>query len=214
MNGITFGKKHTYDDWGLILVSKNIGMPQPKTLSVDVEGMDGSIDMSEALNGEIKFGNRSLSFEFTMTSEYDDFYELVSEISNYLHGRKLRIIIDEDDDYYYLGRCVINEWASNKRIGKIVIQCDCDPYKYQLKETAITAKISGRTYVKVYGNRMTVSPKIYCSNDSISLILGNESVALDQGENEVLDLFIYEGNNTLVFEGDGNIKLTFHGGEL
>lgn len=60
MNGITFGTKHTYDDWGLVLTNKALGLPTPKTSSVDIEGADGVIDTSEVLCGEIKFNNRIL----------------------------------------------------------------------------------------------------------------------------------------------------------
>lgn len=214
MNGISFGNKHTYDDWDLILTKKTIGLPTPKTSSIEVQGMDGSIDSSELLTGEIKFNNRSLSFEFAMISDYEEFDELITDISNYLHGKKLKIILDEDDNYYYMGRCVIDQWGSNKRVGKIVIKCECEPYKYELRQTIITATISGLTNVKVYGKRMTVTPIIYCSTSNVSLILGKETVKLDQGENEVLDLFIKEGNNTLKFSGNGDVKITFYGGEL
>ena len=43
MNGITFGNKHTYDDWELVLTAKKLGLPTPKTSSVDIEGADGVI---------------------------------------------------------------------------------------------------------------------------------------------------------------------------
>ena len=160
MNGILFGNKHTYDDWDLVLTGKSLGLPTPKTSSVDVDGADGSIDTSEVLSGEIKFSNRRLEFELTMTTDYDEYNELVTNITNYLHGRKLKIILDEDDSYYYYGRCQINQWGSDKRIGKIVISCDCEPYKYTLRPMIVTAKISGKTYVKVVGKRMTVTPII------------------------------------------------------
>ena len=214
MNGILFGNKHTYDDWDLVLTGKSLGLPTPKTSSVDVDGADGSIDTSEVLNGEIKFSNRRLEFELTMTTDYDEYNELVTNISNYLHGRKLKIILDEDDSYYYYGRCQINQWASDKRIGKIVISCDCEPYKYTLRPMIVTSKISGKTYVKVVGKRMTVTPIIEVSND-MEIIVDGKSNNLYAGEqNEILDLFIKEGVNTLVFNGNGEVKISYVGGEL
>lgn len=214
MNGILFGNKHTYDDWNLVLTGKSLGLPTPKTSSVDVDGADGSIDTSEVLSGEIKFSNRRLEFELTMTTDYDEYNELVTNITNYLHGRKLKIILDEDDTYYYYGRCQINQWGSDKRIGKIVISCDCEPYKYTLRPMIVTAKISGKTYVKVVGKRMTVTPIIEVSND-MEIIVDGKSNKLYAGEqNEILDLFIKEGVNTLVFNGNGEVKISYVGGEL
>ena len=214
MNGILFGNKHTYDDWDLVLTGKSLGLPTPKTSSVDVDGAVGSIDTSEVLSGEIKFSNRRLEFELTMTTDYDEYNELVTNITNYLHGRKLKIILDEDDSYYYYGRCQINQWGSDKRIGKIVISCDCEPYKYTLRPMIVTAKISGKTYVKVVGKRMTVTPIIEVSND-MEIIVDGKSNNLYAGEqNEILDLFIKEGVNTLVFNGNGEVKISYIGGEL
>lgn len=214
MNGVQFGNKHTFDDWDLVLTGKSIGLPTPKESSVDVEGADGSIDTSEVLAGEIKFNNRQLQFEFTMTTDYEGYNELVTEIANYLHGRKLKIILDEDDNYYYYGRCQINQWGSDKRIGKIVISCDCEPYKYALRKSVVTATINGKTYVKVIGKRMTVTPIIEVSQDMTIIVDGKSNNLYANKENEILDLFIKEGVNTLVFDGNGEVKISFVGGEL
>lgn len=214
MKGIQFGTKHTYDDWDLVLTNKVIGLPNPKTSSVDVEGADGVIDTSEVLSGEIKFSNRELQFEFTMTTDYEEYNELVTEIANYLHGRKLKIILDEDDDYYYYGRCQVNEWSSDKRIGKIVIYCDCDPYKYALRDSVVTATVNGKTYVKVMGRRMTVTPIIEVSNNMSIIVDGKSNNLYASKKNEILDLFIKEGVNTLVFDGNGEVKIKFTGGEI
>lgn len=214
MNGITFGNKHTYDDWGLVLTNKVLGLPTPKISSVNIEGADGVIDTSEVLTGEIKFNNRTLEFEFTMTTDYGDFNELITDISNYLHGKKLKIILDSDDEYYYVGRCQINQWSSDKRIGKIVIQCDCEPYKYTSAECINTANISGDTYVKIYGHRMTVNPIIEVSSNMTIEVDGTNRTLKANGKNEIPDLFIKEGVNILHFIGNGIATIKYRGGEL
>lgn len=38
MDGVTFGTKHSYRDFGLILSSKDISLPKPKTKTVEVPG--------------------------------------------------------------------------------------------------------------------------------------------------------------------------------
>lgn len=214
MNGVKFGDKHTFDDWGLVLTEKSIGLPEPKTSGVEISGADGEVDTSEVLSGEIKFSNRPLTFKLTLTDEYEDFNDKVTQIANYLHGRKMRIILDEDDLHYYYGRCTINEWLTDRRIGQIAINCNCEPYKYDLNETIIAATVSGTTKVNVYGKRKTVCP-IITVEGSVSLSINGESVPLRADrENEVLDFYIREGNNTLTFTGNGTIELSYRGGEL
>ena len=52
LNGVTFTSwntnisKHSYTDFGVILIEQNIGLSSPKTYSVSIEGMDGSLDLS------------------------------------------------------------------------------------------------------------------------------------------------------------------------
>lgn len=47
MNGVKFGSYHSYDDFGLILSDKEIGSPEPKIVTIDVEGSDGVLDFTE-----------------------------------------------------------------------------------------------------------------------------------------------------------------------
>ena len=53
LNGVTFVSlnanisKHSYIDFGVILIEQNIGLPTPKTYTVNIEGMDGTLDLSE-----------------------------------------------------------------------------------------------------------------------------------------------------------------------
>ncbi len=50
-NGVTFMpwsaniSKHSYTDFGVILTEQDTGFPPPKIYSVNIEGMDGSLDL-------------------------------------------------------------------------------------------------------------------------------------------------------------------------
>lgn len=43
MKGVTFGTYHSYDDFSLILNSKDIVAPKTKTVKIDVEGAEGEL---------------------------------------------------------------------------------------------------------------------------------------------------------------------------
>lgn len=67
MIGVMFGNKHSYRDFGLILSSKTIPLPKPKTDLINVPGADGSIDLSTVLtDGDVKYENRSITCKFTV----------------------------------------------------------------------------------------------------------------------------------------------------
>ena len=96
IQGVTFGIKHSYEDFGLILSSKEIGLPTPKTESVSVIGRNGDLDLTDALGDDVKFENRKLSFTFSLLNGARDWTATLSNLSNYLHGKKMRIVMDAD----------------------------------------------------------------------------------------------------------------------
>lgn len=147
-SGVT---KKSYTDFGVILISQEIGVPKPKTYTVDIEGMDGSLDLSEFF-GEIKYENRTLKFTFETIEKISDWQLRMSIISSFLHGQKMKIEVWSDPDFHYIGRCSIDEYSSSSRLGKIVIFCDAEPYKY--KQNITTFNLTSGTNT-VNNGRMT-----------------------------------------------------------
>ena len=87
MIGVTIGEKHSFNDWGIILSSKVISPPEPQLNKVDVPMRDGSIDLTESLTDDIKFKDRTITLNFTVTDKAT-WTAKVSEIQNYLHGKQ------------------------------------------------------------------------------------------------------------------------------
>lgn len=81
MNGVTFGTKHSYKDFGLILSSKTISLPKPKIKTVEVPGADGVIDLTECLTDDVKYQNRPLSFTFTVIDPIASWSAILSEVT-------------------------------------------------------------------------------------------------------------------------------------
>lgn len=136
MKGITFGEYHSYRDLHLILAEKTIGTPAPKTELIDIPGSDGVLDFTEFFDG-VKYKNRELSFEFSTLVPQSEFMTLFSMIQNALHGQKMMISLDVDPEWYYIGRITVEPWKADKNIGKITIDCDCEPYKYRVSSQAV-----------------------------------------------------------------------------
>lgn len=131
MIGVRFDSAHTYTDWKLLLTEKEIGLPEPKTNIIDIPGADGVLDLTETLTGGVRYGNRTLKFSFTTTDNLsgEQWPALLTKISTALHGQRKVIVLDDDPDWTYEGRCVVDEFATSKAARTIVISCDCDPYK-------------------------------------------------------------------------------------
>lgn len=129
-HSITFGDKNTWDDWHLIPTSRPVFSPPPlKSKYIDIPGGDGEADLTELLTGTPKFGNRTGSFEFVVANDYLSWEVAYSIIMNYLHGKRMHAILEDEPGYYYDGRFTISEWRSNKNFATISIDYSVGPHK-------------------------------------------------------------------------------------
>lgn len=132
-HSITFGDKNTYDDWHLVATERPcVAAAAPKTRYIDIPGANGSIDLTDALAGRASLSNREGSFEFYVLNDYDgyDWVSIYDAVSAYLHGKKMRMTLEDDPDYYYEGRFSMNAWKSQKDWSTIVIDYNLEPAKH------------------------------------------------------------------------------------
>ena len=195
-----FGNHDTKTDFGLTLTFQKIETPALKTYDVDLPAGDGKIDLSEFFGG-VKLKNRKLEFEFT--HEGADSPTLIQTISNALHGLKLAITTDDDPDWYYIGRVSVSEGARiSKTVGKILMTCDCDPYKYKLYPTIIpgTIGVTGTLTRQCPNSRKKVIPEITVSG-AVYVTFGTGTYALVAGTHKITNIVFAEGFNPLTVAG-------------
>lgn len=213
MKGVRFGNYHSYNDWGLILQSKEIKAPAPKINQIEIEGGDGVLDLTDFF-GDVKYKNRSLSFQFVKACiSQDEYFLLFSQVQNAVHGRIMNIILDDDPANYYRGRVSVNEWKSEKNIGTVVIEVDADPYKYKLNETVVSRVVSGSSTIILANSRKRVVPSI-TTDAEFTIAFGTYSGTFSAGTFTIPELELTEGNNTVTVTGTGNISFRYQEGGL
>ena len=215
MKGIMFGIYHSWNDFQLILASKTIGTPSPKTETIDIPGGDGVLDLTEYF-GETKYGNRKLSFEFSSMVIPSDFMSLFSMVQDALHGKKMNIKLDDDPGWQYTGRISVSEWKTDRNIGRLVVDCDCDPYKYQISPTVVSRSISGTSTINLANSRKRVVPEVKVTSSSgLTVTFGGGSVwTLASGSYLLPELELVEGENPVTVSGTGSITFTYTQGRL
>ena len=213
--GISFDAVHSYIDLNLILSDSDIPPAKPKTTYVDIPGGDGSLDLTEA-HGEVKYNDRDCKFTFTVSpAESSTWEEKKTEVSNALNGKNCKITLDKDSEYYYLGRCTVDDYLSDKKINQIVVSAKVKPYKFKQAETSVSFSLSQtQKTVTVTNGRKVVSPIIVCTNDNTTVIFGSITKTLSAGTHKVLDIRFTEGTNTLTVSGSGTITFKFQEGDL
>ena len=231
--GVQIGDRHTLKDWSLGWTAVTLGFPEAKTYEQDIPGMDGTLDFTEAMTlGDVKYKNRSLTLEFE--AEDKDFYDwsiLISRIANYLAGQRMKIIFDNDPYFYYIGRLSVDVEKTEKSESKLVLSGDVDPYKYELYssledwvwdtfnfETGIVREykdlpVNGSYELHIYGLRKKIVPMIECSGP-MQVIYQGDAYDIPAGKNKVFDIWLGEGDNVLVFLGNGTVSVDYRGGSL
>ena len=233
--GVSFDKVHSYTDWGLRLKQISVGMPQAKTSYVDVPGMNGSLDLTEAQNGGIVYEMRTIKLTFDARNKnYTQWAGLISRIARVIEGKETRIILDTDPGYYYVGRCHIDPKKTNEVTGEITIQCTCDPYKLDITSSNDPWKWDTFSFIdgviRSTSDLIINSPSAWkeidlegwphnetlkiVSNASMKVRYRNNSYSIVAGENIMYEMELYEGKNKLYFQGTGKITIVHRGGML
>lgn len=211
MRGVLFGDYHTGNDWGLILNAKSLTPPEPKTNFIDIDGRDGSIDLSETLTGEVRYYDRIASFTFLMTDgSHRDRELLTNEIVNKIHGKRLNIVLPDEPDHYLVGRCNVTGVANDRAYGVLEIECTCEPWKYAERETSKTYTANGSTVAIncINTGRKTVIPTVTVTG-SLIITIGTSSVSLSAGEYKLSALRLKAGSNGFSIKGTGSITLKY-----
>ena len=214
INDVIFNNdKSAYDDWNIVLTKAEIPLPTAKTSTVNIKGSDGVLDLSEVLTGDIVYNNRTIKLTFEMMDD-TDYYDLISNISNYLHGKKITVTLTNDEDYYYVGRASISNWECVKRQGKIVIDVDCDPYKYAVTETTMMVNVANQTKtITLPNSRKRVCPNLNVTG-TITLTIDDAEYELSEGQQQLVNFRLIEGNNTIKVSGNGTVVISYRQGAL
>lgn len=210
MKGITFGNYHSYRDLKLILVKKEIGSPPVKENEMDIPGGDGKIDLTDFW-GEPKFDNVQHKFEFTTIEPQSDFLTQYSTVKNAIHGKKVRIILDDDPTFFYLGRCHVSPFTNEKGIGTISVECECEPYKYKLNKTVVTQAVDGTEVITLTNARKRAVPELTITTEtSLNIVYQTYNIwDLGSGSYTLPDLELVEGVNSVTVTGTGSISFTW-----
>ena len=238
-HSVKFGDKDSWGDFGLLLLSREIEYPTPKTKMVDVPGSNSYIDLTEAVSSEVKYKNRKLSFKFMLYSyqriltpvPMPFWQEIIDNIAGFLHGKRLEIH-PSWDECYYEGRCTINEYRTDRKTATIVIDCDCSPYKikhnylnnawiwdtFSFIDGVIYTNgytVNGSSVITLQSNHSISGLHISCSKD-MTLVYENETYTLKKGDNQIPEIKLHGGTNSLQFtcSGEGVVSFSYKEGVL
>lgn len=143
--------RHSYNDWYIAPMERySIDPPEVKSNIVEIPAMDGGLDLSESLTGYPIYSNREGSMEFYVDDDkmirnfntgtgrvdtnvkpsYAVWYDIYRDICQFLNGRKLYMLMEDDPRWVYHGRFTVGPYESGDgRFSEIKISYVLDPYK-------------------------------------------------------------------------------------
>lgn len=130
MHGVIFDDKHSYRDWALVLRHRpKVSPPTPKQKLISVPGSDRIIDLTQLLTGNVHYEPRTITMEFIMTADRERWADLYSDILDALHGKSVKIVMDNDPNWYYKGRVIVGDLEAEKRTANLMMTATVEPYK-------------------------------------------------------------------------------------
>lgn len=225
--------KHTYNDYGLYVTNSNpIEPPEVRAEYITVPGRSGNIDLTQALTGYAVYGNRTISLRLGGKKEAASWPAFISDFLNEVHGKQVEVIFDNDPNYYYFGRAIVEaDYQKGNEVATFTLTINAEPYKYGIQSTAepwlwdpfsfvngviryynqIT--VSGTKTVKVIGSEMPVIP-VFIASEQISVSFEGKSYTLKQGENKIYDIVLRNQEYEMVFTGNGTVSINYKSGRL
>lgn len=231
--GVTLdGRIHTERDWGLKLISIYLPMPSPKTQTIDIPGGDGSIDLSE-INGRPTYKDREgvqLVFDL-LDGDYTTWLMKYSEFAAEVHGRTIKMVLDDEPEHYYMVRLELNSEKTNPIYSKITLSGSAEPFKYDLLSSGEpwlwdifnfqTGVIRTLMDVEITSTDRSVTilgagidnPPVFVVTEAnnLQLIHGGRTYTLKVGRNRFPAVRVGKEDVTLTFSGTGKLSIEYRG---
>lgn len=210
-------KVNTWYDWRLILTAKDVTPPEPKTNYVDIDGMSGTLDLSESLTGEITYKDRTVSASFwTSEGSYKDREKLLRDIVSALHGKKIKIIEPDDPDHYFYGRVNIKSRKNILPYAEFSIECTCEPWRYALNDSVRRVEVNSQSVTEVIirnNGVKSLCPEITVTG-SVDITYNGVKTTLNSGSYKISDIKLRQGVNIIGVSGIGSVIFTYKEADL
>ena len=218
--GTDFGGVHSFFDLNLIQQEVDEQPAEPKLNLVDVPGANGSKDMSELPGGQLTYKDRKITWLFALYPG-EDWDTKHRQVSNELNGRRCKITLDTNPDYYYIGRVAVKKYNKDRLLRQITVEAICEPYILKQQLTVVTVDLASNTddFLRVIlpNEKMPVIPTIEVTT-ATTIRWAGMTTALNPGTvYSSLDIVLLRGPNLMEARSDsrtGQIIVTYQEGSL
>lgn len=208
---VNINGKNVLQEYGLILISKNVENATPKTIMVDIPGADGKLDITDAM-GVVRYQNRKINLKFEVIGGPVKTARVAALVANAYNGARVNLIFSEDPGYFYEGRVVGMTCQQKNASSELTMTVDCQPYAKTVGEFTVTITGSGTVFIA--GSRMPTVPTITVADGSTTIMARGKSHSLEAGTYALHDMPVLDGLNTFEVSGTAKVTWTYRKGKL
>lgn len=212
---VEFDGKNSWLDYKVIFDSFTNTPPEPNLMYIDVPYRNGSLDETDYF-GDITYKDRTLSMTFLIPDITEDLHGVYSRILNDLHGRRKKIVISADENWYYEGRLTVGNLSVQSNFWGFSIDAICDPYKYRDVNAIYVIRNDGQE-LDIYNDVMKTVPTISVVND-VRFTFEGETYEVMGGTSWINnDIILKPGNNIFTIDhalSDTKIRFSYREGRL
>lgn len=236
---------NTYNDFHLIPTSRpTIAMPGVETKLITIPGRDGSVDLSEFIRSDRPaYGDRSGTFDFYVENDFDEganeeefWMTIYPKLLNSLHGRKLKMVLFEDDpDYYWEGRFTVDKYETGDGgHSEVAISYVVGPFKRKIRKISqgmvwdnfnlekdydhdplglSSVDVSGSKTISIWGDGCPFYIEVTGKSGTVTVTFGGESRSVASGKFYHIGHAVY-GLQNISLSGTGTVSIDWRGGSL
>ena len=209
----------TYDtaaDGLWTLASCVLGDAEPQEILLEIPGrIDGPLDASEALTGDVEYGPRPLevlleSSEGTRTERQ----ARISAMVNRLHGRRVKIWLPDDAEHYLIGRIKVTPVYNDLAHAAVQVAATCEPWRYATEETEVVVEVNGNAEEVILENDRRRTYPTATVTGTVTLAYNGKSLALGEGTRLLTDFPLTQSDHVVKVSGTGSVTFTYRKARL
>lgn len=233
---ITINGKNTWDDWRLMPIKAgriDFAPPELRYEAADVPGSDDPLDFTEALTGYPLYKSRRGSISFRFFDNGIPVRNRFDEIKNFLHGKHVIVVIEDQPEFYYEGRMTVGGMTYAKRgnWAEFDLSYILNAYKIELGssdedwlwnpfnfETGVIREygdisVTGLKIITVVGSRKPTTPE-FVVDSNMTLTFNNVTYELSTGINIIPQIVLTDSEYEFAVSGVGTISIYMKAGSL
>ena len=224
MLGIKKDNKHSYNDFGIKILSRSISIPSKRKIKDTVPFMNGSYDFS-LLYGEQTYDEREITYTFSLPKKDKVKLNMLKiKIIEWLYdGIQSKLYDDQIPGFYFLAECTgIDYDESFYNYAQLTATFIAYPFKistlqdghdiwdefnFELDMIQDTKfDVIGSKSITLYNNSIIgIYPTVICDNN-FEIIKNNITYRFVPGEMKSFDFKLDKGENNLLLKGNGTIE--------